>query len=49
MEIFNPRYYCQGYMAHKERSILLHIHLVSTSFAYNLILQGLCHSEAVSW
>lgn len=49
MEILNPRYYCQSYMAHKEHSISLHIHLVNTSFAYNLILQGLCHLEGVSW
>lgn len=49
MDILNPRCYCPSYMAHKEHSILLHIHLANTSFAWNLTPQGLCHLEGVSW
>lgn len=36
-------------MAHKEGSILLHIHQANTSFAWNLILRGSCRLVGVSW
>lgn len=49
METLNPRYYCPSYMAHKEHSLLLHIHLVNTSSAWNRTLRGLCPLEGVSW
>lgn len=49
MEILNPRYYCQSYMARKEHSTLRHIHLANTSSAWNLIRRGLCHLEGEGW